>query len=85
MRQKKLLSIYLSGHVLKSLHVISAHIFVLQLHVPLSISGKKSGNLVLHNKMKVIAIWQLTSPSFYLHVFTYYPDSRCPKSLHLGN
>ena len=35
---------------------------------------KKSGNLLLHNKMKVIAIWQLTSPSFYLHVFAYYPN-----------
>lgn len=44
-----------------------------------------SVNLVLHNKMKVIAIWQLTSPSFYLHVFTYYPNPPRSKSLHLGD
>lgn len=50
-----------------------------------ALGEKKSGNLVLHNKMKVIAIWQLTSPSFYLHVFTYYPNPHRPKSLHLGN
>lgn len=30
--------------------------------------------------MKVIAIWQLTSPSFYLHVFTYYPNPTPRKS-----
>lgn len=34
--------------------------------------------------MKVIAIWQLTSPSFYLHVFAYYPNPKPTKKSTFG-